>query len=664
MAPDKFIQALVQQRHFQRAVQLKGERDVVGRAGGLEVIQEVQALLGKRQRLGFVRQRIRDDRRGLANRLRAEAVDQLRDGRCFEQCPHREIDLQGLAQPGDHLGGKYRVPTQLKEIIGNADVFQFEHLLPDVGNSLFHGRAGKHGLFALWRYAGRRQALAIDLSVGGQGQLFEDHEVVRDHVAGQGLRQVLAQLCRIGRVALADQQVSHDLLLAGLVFPDNHQPLANLGVVDQLRFDFAQFDAEPTDLDLMVDASEEFDLAARQPPGQVAGFIQAFSRRRSIGIGHELLCGQVGTVEVTTGDAFAADMQLARTARGAQVGTFIEDPKHGIGDRVANGTGVGRHTADGRPDGGFGRPIHVPERVGALQQLVRQRRCQGLATTEHLECQGAGPTGFKHQPIGRGCGLDEGDILVEGQLDQRLSIGCRFTLGQDQAGAVDQRQEKLEDADIERDGSHRQQAVLGADAGLRGHREQEVDDCPMRHLDTLRQTGGTRGVNHVGGVQGGDGIADGGGDSVGLSVIEQDNVQRFVAERFGVGAFAEQHLGAGILEHMQQPGMGVGGVHRHIGCAGHPGSEQRRNHADRAVEADRHAGLGTGAQRHQPRRDVPCLLLKLAVADLLPGAENRGGVRGQLYLGEEQVVHALIGVERGRQCRGGHQSRQPLFLGQ
>src|SRR5690348_2598208 len=38
--------------------------------------------------------------------------------------------------------------------------------------------------------------------------------------------------------------------------------------------DFAQLDAEAADLDLMIDASEEFEIAVRAPAGEVAGAIQ------------------------------------------------------------------------------------------------------------------------------------------------------------------------------------------------------------------------------------------------------------------------------------------------------------------------------------------------------------------------------------------------------
>lgn len=55
VATDQLIQTPVQQRCLQRAVQLKGQRDGVGRAGRLELIQKIQSLLSVRQRLTVLR---------------------------------------------------------------------------------------------------------------------------------------------------------------------------------------------------------------------------------------------------------------------------------------------------------------------------------------------------------------------------------------------------------------------------------------------------------------------------------------------------------------------------------------------------------------------------------------------------------------------------------
>ncbi len=44
-------------------------------------------------------------------------------------------------------------------------------------------------------------------------------------------------------------------------------------MLPQLAFDFPQLNAEPADLDLLVQAPQEFEVAIRPPPHPIAGAI-------------------------------------------------------------------------------------------------------------------------------------------------------------------------------------------------------------------------------------------------------------------------------------------------------------------------------------------------------------------------------------------------------
>ena len=58
-------------------------------------------------------------------------------------------------------------------------------------------------------------------------------------------------------------------------------------MLSQHRFDFAEFDPKPADLDLVVHPPQEFDRAVRQTPREVAGSVQACAGSRRMGVGQE-----------------------------------------------------------------------------------------------------------------------------------------------------------------------------------------------------------------------------------------------------------------------------------------------------------------------------------------------------------------------------------------
>jgi hypothetical protein len=76
--------------------------------------------------------------------------------------------------------------------------------------------------------------------------------------------------------------------------------------------DLARLDAKAADLDLLVAAPEELDRAAAvvvdEPAAEVAGAVHAHARLGGQRITHEVLCGEVGAVEVATCDAGPADV--------------------------------------------------------------------------------------------------------------------------------------------------------------------------------------------------------------------------------------------------------------------------------------------------------------------------------------------------------------------
>ncbi|RMP86081.1 hypothetical protein ALQ16_200910 [Pseudomonas syringae pv. actinidiae] len=95
--------------------------------------------------------------------------------------------------------------TEFKEIVAATDLLDFQHIGPDRRQLLLQFTL-RHDIGRL-KLAGirRRQRLAVQLAVGGQGQLVEDDEMRRHHVIRQmrpefgfqGFAQVLLVLIRL-----------------------------------------------------------------------------------------------------------------------------------------------------------------------------------------------------------------------------------------------------------------------------------------------------------------------------------------------------------------------------------------------------------------------------------------------------------------------------------
>jgi len=138
---DNLVQAAAQRRNIERPFDAEGIRDVVGRAAGLQLVQEPQALLAERQRQRRgVTGHGADGRGGCAPRLAARRFHgrgQPGDRGLLEQCPHRQFDLECSAQPGDELGGEQRMPAQVEEVVMDADLVDAEKLLPDARQVAF-----------------------------------------------------------------------------------------------------------------------------------------------------------------------------------------------------------------------------------------------------------------------------------------------------------------------------------------------------------------------------------------------------------------------------------------------------------------------------------------------------------------------------------------------
>ena len=74
-------------------------------------------------------------------------------------------------------------------------------------------------------------------------------------------------------------QIGHQALVALAVFAEDDDGLADAGAFFQQRFDLARLDAMAAQLDLIIGAAQEIDVAVGKKARQIAGAVNAICRR-------------------------------------------------------------------------------------------------------------------------------------------------------------------------------------------------------------------------------------------------------------------------------------------------------------------------------------------------------------------------------------------------
>src|SRR6185312_15325284 len=90
--------------------------------------------------------------------------------------------------------------------------------------------------------------------------------------------------------------------------------LGDGGMATECRFNLAQLDAEAAQLDLMIQAAEEQEVAVREEADAVASAVETSAGRGAEGVRDEALGSEVRPAEVAASQAGAADEQLAGNA--------------------------------------------------------------------------------------------------------------------------------------------------------------------------------------------------------------------------------------------------------------------------------------------------------------------------------------------------------------
>ena len=162
-----------------------------------------------------------------------------------------------------------------------------------------------------------------------------------------GLRRARSS-CRYVReptvVAFPRTAVGHDVghnpLLVPGVGTRDHGTLTHGRVRGEHGLDFAQLDAEPPKLDLLVDATSKLDRSVASPADKVAGAVQSLAATIGEGMGHEPLCRECRSVVIPACQAVSSDVELSFDSDGHGVKVGTENVRSCVIQRPADGHGV------------------------------------------------------------------------------------------------------------------------------------------------------------------------------------------------------------------------------------------------------------------------------------------------------------------------------------
>jgi hypothetical protein len=148
----------------------------------------------------------------------------------------------------------------------------------------------------------------------------------------------------------------------------------------------------------------------------------------------------------------------------------------GVGDRPADGDGATARFDSFRrgPDGRLRGTVEVPEFAHASHQCIGQFAAEGFTTAQPAKARAALPVFLEEQPPGGRSRLHQGGPALGELQGQRRAVACTIVVDQFDPRAGQEREVQLESRDIEGNGRHRSEHVLGGDPGFAQHRLQEI----------------------------------------------------------------------------------------------------------------------------------------------------------------------------------------------
>ena len=205
-----------------------------------------------------------------------------------------------------------RIAAQSKEVLLDADPFEFQNLLPHRAHQLLSSAAGGAEDLArrLPRRVWPRECPAVELAVRRQRKLFEQDQMGGKHVFWHFTLQVLAQAGGGRAAAGVADYVSNQTPLAAAVVGSHDRDRGNFRMPPQRGFDLTELDAKPTNLDLIIAPPEKLDRAIAAETDEITCAVQPLTGSSRERVGDEALGGLVRLSQIATSKRHAAEREL------------------------------------------------------------------------------------------------------------------------------------------------------------------------------------------------------------------------------------------------------------------------------------------------------------------------------------------------------------------
>ena len=127
----------------------------------------------------------------------------LHEGHCelgycwrFKEASQWQFDLQAIADARNDLRHLERVAAKSEEVVMDANLLHLKHITPHSHQHLLRKATRRYILLLQLQPAliRGRQRLPVQLAVGSQGQLIDQHKRRGHHVVRQSLLQIASQL--------------------------------------------------------------------------------------------------------------------------------------------------------------------------------------------------------------------------------------------------------------------------------------------------------------------------------------------------------------------------------------------------------------------------------------------------------------------------------------
>jgi len=295
------------------------------------------------------------------------------------------------------------------------------------------------------------------------------------------------------------QDIGHQARVTGTNLEGFRDRLPDRRMRLHCALDFAKFDAKAANLDLVVEAVAEFEVAVHKEPARVPGSIHPAATTVGERITDEPVRRQLGAVEIATRHARPRDADFPGNSHWRRTARLVEHIDAGIRNRSTDeDRGIPVHDPEQRgPDSGFGRAIQVPQLATALQQHSREIPGQRFAATQDLEVGSPPPARLDQHPPRGGGGLHHRGAVGIEQRVQQAAVHRLGSARDHDRRPCDEGQVQLEARNVERQCRDCHEPILRRQTGLALHAEQEIDDVAVLNGDPLWQSRRTGRVQHV-----------------------------------------------------------------------------------------------------------------------------------------------------------------------